>query len=168
MKQRAALIAVVLLAALAGAANALAATPQATLSRIASAYAGKPVTIMCAANDAEWSALLLVAGVADDATGFARPEEATAWLRAYDCQQLVRLASGRAVDAVMAGDSVMILTHETTHLALDSWDEGQTECAAYRNVWRMLGLFPHRQRHALYRSAQDTHRHMPAAYRAVC
>lgn len=154
---------IALAASLAFCSSAHAATPSPLLSRVASTYVGHPVTIQCA-SDAEFATALV-----PDAAGFAEVDAATATLRADECASLIQLARGKG-NPQIEGRAALVITHEATHLT-GVIDEGQTECLAVHNVWRVLRMFPKNDAQRLrfaYRAAVYLHTQEPAPYRSVC
>jgi hypothetical protein len=141
-----------------------------TLSAAATTYVGHPVKIVCVQTDANLVALLTNLGANPTADAFAEPENNRAYLRGWDCGVLYRWATGVG-DAQQEGQALEIFTHESTHLT-GIIDEGQTECAAVKNVWRMMRILnPHattQRSKTAYRAAVASHNSQTGAYRSVC
>jgi hypothetical protein len=104
---------------------------QPVLAQRAAFVAGKPVAVLCAADDASWSAEEATHGqVGTDHLGHVDAVSgSTIYLSPTVCSYLLMRVAGRAIDLVVLGAALEVYTHEAEHLA-GSTDEGATECAA--------------------------------------
>lgn len=68
------------------------------------------------------------------------------------------------------GASLLILYHESMHIAYPDNDEGQTECLAYRNVWGLIKSlgFPPTLRRKIWIGVSDLHESSDADFRTIC
>lgn len=143
----------------------------ATLDELATMIAGTPVTVSCdlPENGDAAGEVVFVNG---------SPEHVI-HLIAWECASLARAGDRRYVRSFEGGldlgESIENLTHEATHIALASTDEGLVECTAYRNTWHSLHLLPLTSRavRQIWWAAGYRHYSFPttgvnAIYRSVC
>jgi hypothetical protein len=147
----------------------------AQLDSIASTIAGKPTTIVC--RDFRDVPVSVRGYVLPDASGHITP---TIYLPRSTCWRLEHLDAprnphplsvqvyrigGPEMDVADAG-ALATLTHECTHVRLDSTDELRVETAAFGERRRVLSLFPltSRFRRALAVGWLWWHLHLPNAY----
>lgn len=139
------------------------------LAPLASLAAAQSITVTCSVPaDAPEAGYTVVGG-------------SRIWLTSQDCSTLSRLVRGDsrwlagATDSVdnvyLAGQAIQVLTHEATHLRLESGDEALVECTASRNYWpviRSLHL-PSRLAGRILAAATRTHRNLAnALYKSDC
>lgn len=127
---RALLCAVVLALALVGTASA-ANDPSPALDAAASAVAGKPVTVWCETDWSAWSNLTSQAGYTPDgAEAFTYFDTPVVYASPGVCATLHLI---RKALPFTAADALLALAHEATHQS-GVVDEGETDCAALRQV----------------------------------
>jgi hypothetical protein len=150
---------------------------EARLGEIASAIAGRDVSVRCpgvVGHILTWDTV--EGSVQYDAEG--RPAD-EAHLRAFACDELDALAEGRRAEALVCAEqgqtcgdgtarAVDVLAHESWHLAGVA-DEGAAECHAVRSlVWtaQQLGATPAQARALRARYVATGHQQLPDRYRS--
>lgn len=137
------------------------------LDDIATVLTGFPVTVECFPIDPD-----------SNLAGYVYPGTTVIHLHGALCGALVNTfrnpewMTGRNYAFNLVGMAVLVLTHEATHLALDSGDEGLVECTAYRNVYNAIKQLPldWRARQLVYQQAKWFHgsRNLTGPYRTYC
>lgn len=142
------------------------------LDGLASQMVGHSVTVECFPDESPDARLGLV--------GFVWPDDpSTVHVIGSYCGALESQLRGSRVarrylsvedHATDFGAALATLLHESLHLRLQSDDEGQVECAAYRNVWPYLAAFhlSPRANRAVWAGIVWDHRGLPADYLTVC
>lgn len=179
-----------------GVASAKAAYSDTRLDAIASAIAGKPVTVSCGSDESDWTTTEKTAGYTFNVDGFTYVSRPTIYLSPRICDTIeADLHEGpTAVGDYWNGLAVKVFIHEATHQALASSDEGLVECQAFKNVRLYAPLFgytktvvqttyahvtkttykrvtktvPNPALARLTHWASFWHNLLPASYRAVC
>jgi hypothetical protein len=120
------------------------------LDPVASYIAGRPATVWCADSQAAFEAAE-PRNIPSQATGFAHPTTAEAFLRPETCATLERWlhAPQRWKPSSIFADSLPVLVHESVHTR-GVTDEHATECETLRRTAevaiRWFGFRPHTQR----------------------
>lgn len=160
-------LALILCLVLAFPASAAASAPG--LAPLASAAAGRAVTVTCTVpEDAPEAGYTVVGG-----SGI--------WISASACKALSHLTRSDArwlaastdhvANVYAAGAAVQVLVHEATHLRLASGDEALVECTASRNYWQTILAFHLKPRlaQAVARAATRTHYNLTSpVYKSEC
>ncbi len=151
------LVAAIAMGLAGSAAHADAAVPRDTwIAAEATFLSGRPATVVCASNAAEWRRALVGVGFspspAGEYYGFSLIEGSAMYLSPYVCEglRLGRVASWRRQHELQVSWSVDVLIHESVHLGRSTTDEALTEACA-RNG---LPLELHRLYGLAYRSGE--------------
>jgi hypothetical protein len=157
---RGALIATIVILVLVWTGNAEAGT----LSDYATSLAGQPVTVHCVpmtglvADDLGYT---LQTSNDDGSTTF----DPDVYLSPVLCYSITRAVRGERTNAQTLGTAIEVLTHEATHIRLNSGDESTVSCNAILRIdrtIRLLGLT--RQLHALHEWAWASYWASPDDY----
>jgi hypothetical protein len=165
-----ALVAVALSAAVARADDQPVFKPSPRLAPAASFVAGKPVVVLCAASDADWTKYLHGLG-ATDANGATVPGSSETRLSAIVCRYLAWRLGGKTPSLFPLAAAVETLTHESIH-ARGEVDEGKTDCAAMHEMVavsrRFFGVTSRKTLRSLMAFAWQFHARQSPPYKTVC
>lgn len=142
------------------------------LEPAASSVAGKPVTLWCATNAADYAAAAEASSVRVDAIAFSSAIGGTeSFFVGRVCANLVAYVNKRHVVMDDYAVSLLVLAHEATHLS-GVGDESATDCAALRAMPAMIrrffvprGIYTV---HNVMAAAWAVHRRESADYTRLC
>lgn len=145
------------------------ASAGATLDRVASSVAGRPITVTCdTPQDADEAGSTVVGSSSVSLNPTAC--RALGHLALRDARWL-RSETDHVANTSLAGAAVQVAVHEAMHLRLASGDEALVECTASQNYWPLIASLhlPARLAKRVLAAALYTHRNLgDAHYKETC
>ena len=143
-----------------------------SLEPAASFVAGKPAVVFCAESNRTWNEFLTVTGDAGRvAAGSTVPGSGDEKLYPLACRTLLGHLEGKPQRPAFLALSILTLVHEAFHMR-GAWNEGETDCDAFRAMPRVAVEFfhvrPGAQLRELMAQASDWRGREPLWYRTYC